>query len=141
MGRLCFSRGQNSLEVLVLTVALLFFVAVIGGTSFIMFTDSVSSNMISDSLRNLQSGVGQVYALGPHNALIVSVSLPNTVRSSFVGGLSGSEFGFDVDGSLGSQRFFAYTDVNVTGQLPSAGGNYRVKIESVGSRVFVSVVQ
>jgi hypothetical protein len=119
---------------------MLLFVAVVGGSSFLTFSESVASATVSDSLRNLQNGVNQVYSLGPGNSLVVGISLPASVMSSTVGGLTGTEVGFDVSTAFGSKSFFVYTDANVVGALPTKQGNFRVRLESLGTDVNVAVI-
>ncbi|MDO8625225.1 MAG: hypothetical protein Q7R47_04015 [Candidatus Diapherotrites archaeon] len=123
-----------------LTVTMLLFVAVVGGSSFLTFSESVASQTVSDSLRTLQNGVNHVYSLGPGNSLVVDVSLPSSVVDSNVGGLTGTELGFDVSSAFGSKGFFVYTDANVAGALPKHAGNFRIKLVSLGSDVNVAVI-
>ncbi|MBS3061941.1 MAG: hypothetical protein J4215_05150 [Candidatus Diapherotrites archaeon] len=134
------SRGQSSLELLVLTVVMLLFIAVVGGSAFLTFSESVSSSMAMDSLRNIQTGINHSYALGPGNVLIVEIALPASVSDSNVGGLSGREVGFDLSSPFGVRNYFVYLDANVKGSLPVKGGAYKIKLVSLGSDVNISVV-
>lgn len=124
------ATAQVSVEYLLLTVLLLGFIAIVGGIAFIIFSDSFSSNQVQDSLRILQTAVNHVNNLGVGNSVIVSISLPQTVVDSNVGGLSGKDLVFVVSTQLGNQEFWVSTDANVMGHLPKSQGPFRIRISA-----------
>lgn len=132
--------AQVSVEFLILSIVLLGFIAIVAGIAFTIFSDSFSNNQVQDSLRTLQTSVNHVYGLGAGNAVVVSVSLPQTVFDSFVGGLSGKELGFTVSAANGDQNLFVWTDANLTGSLPSVAGKYSVRVISDVNSVIIQPI-
>ncbi len=134
------AAGQISVEYLLLTILVLGFIAILGGAAFIIFSDSFSSNQVQDSLRILQTAVNHVNALGPGNSVLVSVSLPQTVVDSNVGGLSGKELVFVVSTVGGNQGFWIETDANVTGSLPKTQGTFPMRVSADTNWVMIQDV-
>jgi hypothetical protein len=132
--------GQVSVEYLVLTILLLGFVIILGGIAFIVFSDSFSSNQVLDSLRILQTAVNHVNALGPGNSVVVSISLPQIVVDSNVGGVSGKELVFVVSTIGGDQPVWIETDANVLGSLPKTQGTFPLRISADVNGVLIQDV-
>ncbi len=134
------AAGQIAIEFLLLAVFLLAIITIVGGFSLLFFSDSVSNSQVRDALRVLQTGVNHVYGMGPGNTVVVSVSLPQNVLDSNVGGLSGKELAFTVAGFGGNQSYWAMTDANVIGTIPSSLGTFSVRVTSDVNHVLLALV-
>lgn len=122
------SAGQASIEFLMLTIILLAFISILGGLAFITFSDSSATNLVQDSLRVLRTAVNHANALGPGNAVVVSINLPGPVKNSAVGGVSGKELIFTLSTGTGDRNYWVSTDTNVVGSLPKSAGLFSVRI-------------
>ncbi|MFH0955576.1 MAG: hypothetical protein V1777_05715 [Candidatus Micrarchaeota archaeon] len=143
MLKLGFSKrrtGQIGIEFLSVAAVLLAIVAVLAGLSFLLFSDSVATSQTNDAVLSLTNSINHVYRQGTGNAVTVRITLPQNLKTSFVGGLSGKEIGFTLATTFGDQNFFSYTDANVAGSLPIIPGTFLIRTASQDLNVWVQQV-
>jgi len=136
------SRGQVATENIMIIGVMLVIIAALAGYSFFMYNDSVGNSQVQDSLKELRTAVNNVYALGEGNAIVVEITLPNSVTSTQVGGVDAEKKAiFITANNFGSEtRDFVEVDANVSGTLPTSSGIYDIIVRNVNGEVTLNVV-
>ena len=76
------TRGQVAFEYLILTAFLLIVAIILFAYSFFVLVENSKISVALSSVRSLAAASGQVSVLGPGNAVIVRISLPDNVESA-----------------------------------------------------------
>jgi len=139
------SRGQVATENIMIIGVMLVIISALAGYSFFMYNDSVGNAQVQDSLKELRTAVNNVYALGEGNAIVVEITLPNSVTSTQVGGADAEKKAiFITANNFGSEtRDFVEVDTNVSGEIsgtPPQAGIYDIIVRNVNGEVTLNVV-
>lgn len=131
------TRGQVSIEYITLLGVLLIAVGFLAGYAFLMYNNSVSLNLVKDSVLDLKKGINTVNALGDGSSLIVEISLPNDVSDiHFTDNaiiITSNSFGSSSTDTI-------VTDATLSGTLPISAGSHSILITNTGGAVTLNEV-
>lgn len=125
-------------EYLVLTAFLLVVAIILFAYSFFVLVENSKISVALSSVRSLATASDQVSVLGPGNAVIVRISLPDNVESVTA---LGKGINFRLNQLSGQADVTEYTIADITpASLPAGFGVYDVKVEAGDQNVTLSVV-
>lgn len=130
------ARGQLAIEYLLVTGFQLALITILAGYGFLLYFETVKNAQTISAVNSLVDGVNRTYSLGPGNAMVVEINLPDGTTASSVGIAYPSVFDFTISG-ISVQGI---TDAPLSGTLPSSPGLYLIRIENRDTNVFLSVV-
>ncbi len=123
--------GQAGVEYIVLIGVLLFFFIPIIYFSLTQATNSVKQSQVENIVNRLGKAADAVYALGPGSQEIISITVPEGVQQSIIGGPTEREILLKVTGSGGVSDVHISTKTKLVGSLPITKGTYFIKVESL----------
>ncbi|MBS3062790.1 MAG: hypothetical protein J4203_02870 [Candidatus Diapherotrites archaeon] len=119
------SRAQISTEYVFMVAFLLLIVGIMFVFSMQTAQETISANLVANSLNSLEKTIGEVYALGPDTQLYTEIDLPDSLVDSTVSGYS---YGFKVNSLSGESNLLTEAKAELVGTLPTTSGRHLVRV-------------
>jgi len=130
-------RGQVATEYMLLIGVLLLIVAVLAAYSFFMYNETIATNHINNSMKDLKQGINNVYYLGNGNSMVVDIILPNGISDI---SLNGSAIVITKETFNVNSVDTIVTDATLIGSVPATIGSHKILIENINGVVSLSEI-
>ncbi len=123
-------KGQVATEYVALVGILMLVAAPVFYLALSTSTETITTSNTLSSIRDLEEAINTVYAMGPGSRMIVTIAIPpNTIES---GVANHTVYIRTRDPNTGRTNDIVITTrANVTGQIPSQQGWYRILVEAL----------
>ena len=132
------SRGQVSLEYLVIVAFMLVAVAILSIYSFTYLGETISIQKTQNAADKITNAADSVAALGSGNTVVIQVELPPGVGTVDI---IGHQVTFTLQTGSGTNSVSSYSEAQLTpASIPSETGFHTLSIASIDSNVVVTEV-